>query len=358
MGVKIMNFVVSGRRVVGVAVGLSAVLGLVACGDDDESDSGGTVPSAGTNSPTATGTGSTSDSDDAGPTRTVCVNKFITVSVVDEEVFGFRDALQAQLPDVEFDIQSAEGDAGTNQTISAQFARGGCDLIVAATTPGAQAAAAATDTIPIVFLGVSNPVQAGLVESLDRPGGNITGASDPLPVEAELDAMLQAMPDAQVIGLIWTSGDEAGELHTSRAKTHIEDLGLEAVEAPITTSADASQATQAIAGSVDIIQLPCDATTLSAVPAITAAATEANVPVIGCSAEAVDGGAILSGSYDYTSLGAGAAELAVQIFNGVSPAELAVVVPAVSGFDVNVTKAEELGIVLPEELVENATRTI
>lgn len=308
-----------------------------ACGGGNDNSSGGTGSSDG---------------------ATVCINKYITVGPVDDEVNGFIAAVEEALPGTKFDVQSAEGDAGTNQTISEKFARGGCDLIVAATTPGSQAALAATSDIPIVFLGVSNPVPAGLVETLDRPGGNVTGASDPLPVEAELDAMLEALPDARTVGLIWTSGDTAGELHTKRARDHIQKLGLKVREAPITSSGDASQAAQSIAKDVDLIQLPCDATTLAAVSAIVAAATAARVPVIGCSSEAVDGGAILSGAYDYVELGKLAGAIGVRILKGESPSEIAVVVPPVTGFDVNVTKAKELGIVLPEKLVAEAVRKI
>lgn len=329
------------RYAISFAFSFIVSMTFAACGDDNDSSSEGTEPAAST-----------------GEAATVCINKYITVSVVDDEVNGFREAVEDALPGTKFEVQSAEGDAGANQTISAQFARGGCDLIVAATTPGAQAALAATSDIPIVFLGVSNPVQAGLVETLDRPGGNVTGASDPLPVEAELDAMLEALPDATTVGLIWTSGDEAGELHTKRARDHIQELGLKVREAPLTSSGDASQAAQSIAKDVDLIQLPCDATTLAAVPAIVAAATDAGVPVVGCSSEAVDGGAILSGAYDYVELGRLAGEIAVRILQGESPAEIAVVVPPVTGFDVNVTKAKELGIVLPETLVAEAVRKI
>lgn len=325
-------------RIAGVAVVLA--LAAAGCGDDD--DAGGSASAAGTNEQSK-----------------VCINKYVTVSVVDEEVNGFRDALEEAGIDADVNLQSAEGDAGTNQTISKQFVDDGCDLIVAATTPGAQAAAAATSDIPIVFLGVSNPVDAGLIDDLRAPGGNVTGAADPLPIEAELDAMIEILPDTEKVGLIWTSGDSAGELHVDRARDHIEELGLEPVEAPITSSGDGTQAALSLIERVDAIQLPCDAQTLAAVPAIVAAADREKVPVFGCSGEAVDGGAILAGSYNYVELGELAASLAVKILNGeAEPGELAVAVPEVNGFDLNTTKAKELGLTVPKELLDQAIREV
>jgi putative ABC transport system substrate-binding protein len=292
----------------------------------------------------------------------ICYNQFITVSVITEETKGMQGAFPGlglvEGQNAKLIIQNPEGDSATNQTIAQGFIDQGCDILVGSATPGAQALAKASKTVPIVFIGVSNPVEAGLVKSLDAPGGNVTGVADRLPVELETDAMIQIKPGIKTIGLIWTTGDTAGEAHVARARNHITSLGLTFVEAPITNSADAIQSAQSLAGRVDAIQLPCDAPTLSAVPAIVKVADDAKIPVYGCSGEAVANGAILAGDYDYIKVGESAAKLVAQILlDGKDPGAIPVVVPTLLGFTLNKTHATLLGLTIPADLLAKAPKT-
>ncbi|HEY8581300.1 MAG TPA: ABC transporter substrate-binding protein [Capillimicrobium sp.] len=318
---------------------LAMAAGATACGSDEDSASSGDV---------ASGAGL------AG--KKVCVDQYTTAPQTDAIVKGFQRRL-GELPStdaLEVTIKNPEGDAGTQQTLAKQFIDEGCDVLVPLATAGSQLYAKTTSTVPVVYSAVSTPREAGLVQDFKRPGGNVTGVAAPLPVTEEIDAMLKVMPDMRRVGLIWKNGDPAGDANAEQAKAHLADLGIDAIDAPISSAADASTAVQSLVGKVDAIELPCDGTTIAAGAGIVKVARDASLPVFGCSGDAVKAGAVLAGAYSYEGLGELTAELAVKIANGADPATTPVTVAEVPGFDLNVTEAESLGLTIPEELVDRA----
>ncbi|MBN9273334.1 MAG: ABC transporter substrate-binding protein, partial [Mesorhizobium sp.] len=196
--------------------------------------------------------------------KTVCVNRYASAPVIDDILKGMDAGFKAAGGDkIVQNIQNPEADAATQQTIAQQFASGGCDVIVVVGTAAAQSIQQATKTVPVVFAGVSTPVEAGLIKSLDQPGGNMTGVSDPLPVESEIDGMLNVLPSIETIGLIYKVGDPAGDPLAARAIAHIEGKGLKHVTAGIANAGETTQAAQSLVGRVQAIEFPCDTTTIS-----------------------------------------------------------------------------------------------
>lgn len=297
--------------------------------------------------------------------RTVCVNRYASAPVIDQVMAGLEAGLAeaqgvsggASGGGVAWNVQNPEADAGTQALVSQQFAAGGCDVIVTVGTAATQAIQQATDTVPVVFLAVSTPVESGLAESLERPGGNITGVSDPLPVEAEIDGMLAIKPGIRTIGLIYRVGDAAGDVLAARARAHIESLGLSHVTAGISNPGETTQAAQSLVGRVDAIQFPCDTTTISGVVGAMAVADDNGIPAFGCTTNSVLAGAILAGSYDYTAVGHAAGLLAAEVLRGADPAETPVVVPAIGGFELNTTAAARLGLSIPQAMLDAAMGT-
>jgi putative ABC transport system substrate-binding protein len=161
----------------------------------------------------------------------------------------------------------------------------------------------------------------------------------------------------QTVGVIWNSGDAGGQNLYNRAQAHLEELGLDIVEAPITGSADTLSAARSLVDRVDVIELPCDSETLAGVDAIISTASEAGIPVFGCTGEAVSKGAILAGAFDYTEVGREAARLIDQILDGADPGTLAVVVPEITGSELNLTSADALGLEIPAEIRDAAVKT-
>lgn len=288
----------------------------------------------------------------------ICVNQYATASVIADILRGLKDGLKKE--NISTDgmiVQNPEGDAATQQTLAQGFVSDNCDVIVAIATPGAQVFRRLTSTIPVVFVGSSTPVEAGLVKSFEKPGTNFTGVADPAPVEADIDAMTKILPRMKSVGLIYKAGDPAGDFLAKRAIAHLEKRGLTPVIASIANAGEATQAAQSLMGKVDAVQLPGDSTTMSGIAGILKVTNEAKIPVFGCLSEAVSQGAVLSGSYSYVEVGALAAQTIRKVLGGEDPAQIPVVVPNAHGFDVNLTQAKKLGLEIPEEIMTRAMQT-
>ncbi len=301
----------------------------------------------------------TAQADDAGLAgKTVCVNRYASAPVIDDVLKGLDVGLKSAAGGkIVQNIQNPEADAGTQQTISQQFANGGCDVIVVVGTAAAQSIEQATKSVPVVFAGVSTPVEAGLIKSLDIPGGNMTGVSDPLPVESEIDGMLRVLPTIETIGLIYKVGDPAGDPLAARAVTHIKSKGLKQVTAAIANAGDTTQAAQSLVGRVQAIEFPCDTTTISGMAGALKVANDAKLPVFGCTSDAVKGGAILAGSYSYVDVGKDASKLVLEVLKGSAPATMPVIIPKITGFELNKTQAAALGLKIPDDMLSSAVKT-
>ncbi|MGE3875262.1 MAG: ABC transporter substrate-binding protein [Parvibaculaceae bacterium] len=288
----------------------------------------------------------------------ICVNQYATATVIDDILNGFKDGLGKKGISTEaMVVQNPEGDAATQLTLAQGFVNDNCDVIVAIATPGAQVFRKLTTTIPVVFVGSSTPVEAGLINSFEAPGTNFTGVADPAPVEADIDAMLKVLPDMKTIGLIYKAGDPAGDFLAARAIAHIKERGLSHVVAAIANAGETTQAAQSLVGKVDAIQMPGDSTTMSGIAGIVKVATEAKIPAFGNLSEGVSQGALLSGSYSYVEVGNLAADVVAKVLAGGNPATMPVVVPGAAGFEINVTQAKALGLTIPQELLDKATKT-
>lgn len=316
------------KTVIGAAFGVVIALTASACSDSSSEPSG--------------------DSGEKLSGMKVCMDKFITSPSTDDLVRGAEEAFKGT--GVEFVVKSSEGESGTTQTILQQFASEDCDAYMPVATEAAQATKAKVDDKPIVFVASSTPVQAGLVESIDAPGGNVTGVSDPYPVVAEIDAMLAIKPDIETVGMIWKAGDTAGDELARQSKEHFQELGIDVVDATVSTISDTSLAVQSLVGKVDAIQVPGDTTTLAAIPAILKVARENDMPVFGAANDTVKAGGIVAGSWNYENVGFVAANLMISILEGADPATTPVIVPDDVDLSVNLEEIERLGLKVPEGL--------
>ena len=290
--------------------------------------------------------------------KTVCVNRYASAPVIDDILKGMDAGFKAAGGEkIVQNIQNPEADAATQQTIAQQFANGGCDVIVVVGTAAAQSIQQATKTVPVVFAGVSTPVEAGLIKALDKPGGNMTGVSDPLPVESEIDGMLSILPSIETIGLIYKVGDPAGDPLAARASAHIEGKGLKHVTAGIANAGETTQAAQSLVGRVQAIEFPCDTTTISGMAGALKVAKDAKLPVFGCTSDAVKGGAILAGSYSYVDVGTETAKQVVAVLKGGDTATMPVIVPKIAGYEINKTEAAALGLKIPADMLSSAVKT-
>ncbi len=147
---------------------------------------------------------------------------------------GFVDALvEAGFSKDNIDVQNAQGEISNCATIATKFVNDKVDLILAIATPAAQTAAQATTEIPILATAVTDFVEAGLVESNDAPGGNISGTSDMNPIEEQADLLVKLMPNAETVGILYCSAEDNSTLQARLARTALEKRGLTVTDYPV-----------------------------------------------------------------------------------------------------------------------------
>lgn len=201
---------------------------------------------------------------------------------LDEIREAFLAELKAQGYDdskVVIDYQNGQGDMGTLNTIAQKFVGDGVDMIVAIATPAAQAAAAATDSTPIIFSAVTDPVDAGLVSDLEAPDRNLTGTSDAIPVDRIFALADELTPGIKTYGLLYNNGESNSVSVIRDVKVALNAAGIAFEEATVINSSEVTTAAQSLVGKVDAIFSPIDNTVAYAMPNLAQIAIEAKLPV-------------------------------------------------------------------------------
>jgi putative ABC transport system substrate-binding protein len=192
---------------------------------------------------------------------------------------GIIEGLKQQGVAAETTYQSAQGQPATAAQIARSFLGSSPAVIVAISTPSAQAAAAATKDVPVVFTAVTDPVSAGLVTDLNHPGGNVTGLSDLSPLSQHLDLILEISPEVKTLGIPYNPGEANAVTLLKLMTGYANERGLKVVEATASKSADVVAAARSLAGEVDAIYVPTDNTIVSALESLIVVARQAKVPV-------------------------------------------------------------------------------
>ena len=273
---------------------------------------------------------------------------------------GFIDVLTEQGyvegENISCQIQNAQGDMATANTIAQKFKNENLDLILAIATPTAQAVANLVKDKPILITAVTDPVGAGLVESAERPGNNVTGTNDLQPMEGQFKLAQDLAPGTKTVGIIYNAGEANSVVQVKMAKDIAAQLGLEVVEATADTSAGVLQAAQSFAGRVDVIYVPTDNTVVSAFSSVVKVAEENKIPIIAGEENLVSQGALATVGVNYYRLGRQTAEMALKIIAGeAEPETMPIESQKETELVINVDAAKTLGITIPDALLEKAT---
>lgn len=254
--------------------------------------------------------------------------------------------------------QNAQGEQANLQSIAQQFLSNNVDLVCAIATGSAQVMASATEEIPIVGTAITDYESGNLVESNEAPGLNVTGTSDMNPITDQVDLLLQLVPAAKTIGIIYTSSEINSQIQVDAVKAYAEELGVSTVEATISTVNDIQQAAQSLVGKVDCIYLPTDNNIASAIPQVVSITDEAGLVTV-CGADSmVTAGGTATYGINYYKLGYQTGEMAVQILKGeATPAEMPIQFAKTEDLTVTINQdaVERLDITVPAELAERAT---
>ncbi|HHU32865.1 MAG TPA: ABC transporter substrate-binding protein [Clostridia bacterium] len=266
-------------------------------------------------------------------------------------IAGLADNGYVEGKNITFDYQNAQGDQSNLSTISDRFVNDKVDLILAIATPAAQAVAGKTSDIPILGTAITDYVAARLVDSNEAPGGNVSGTTDMNPVKEQIDLLVKLVPNAETVGVLYTSSEDNSIVQAAMAKEAIENLGLNYVEVTVTNSNDVQQATQSIVGQCDAIYIPTDNVFSSAMPVVHGVTSQSKTPVIcGETGMAKEGGLATLGT-SYYELGYQTGIMAAKVLNGeAEPATMPIESAKKFDYYINGAVAEEFGITIPSDL--------
>ena len=313
----------------------------------------------------AAGCSGSSDTSGSGEdSYTIGISQFAEHGSLDNCREGFLKGLEnegiVERENLTVEYQNAAADMGTASQISDAFVSDKVDLICAIATPTAQSAYnAAMDTdIPVVYTAVTDPVAAELADEDGNPVGNVTGTSDELPIKEQLEMIRQMLPEAETVGIMYTTSEANSISALETYKELAGDYGFEIVESGISSTADISLAADDLISKVDCITNLTDNTVVASLPTILEKANEKGIPVFGSEIEQVRIGCLAAEGLDYVALGEQTGEMAAKILKGQAQAsDMAYETITEPGFYVNTKVAENLGVTVPEELAQNAVES-
>lgn len=279
---------------------------------------------------------------------------------LDDAYRGFVDGLIEEGfvdgENIEIDFQNAQADQSNLMTMSERFVKNNVDLILAIATPAAQSVASATDTIPVLFTAVTDPVAARLVETWEKPGLNVTGVSDVGPIEEQIQLCQTLVPDAKTLGVIYNSSEVNSEVQAKQAEEIAKELGLAVEFGTVTSVNDIEQVASSLAAKVDVIYMPTDNTIASAIPNLVKVAQAKKLIVVGAEEGNVQSGVAATIGISYYKMGIQTGKMAARILrDGEKPADISVEKLDDTDLVLNQGYADEIGYTFAEELVEAAT---
>ncbi len=293
------------------------------------------------------------------------ITQIVTHPALDANRQGFIDQLEkegfVEGKDVEYDFRNPEGDMSLAASIAQKFVSQKVDMILAIATPTAQACVNAVKNtdIPVVFGAVTDPVEAGLVDSWEEPGGQVTGISDWADVGAQIQLILDIVPEVKKIGVIYNSGETNSKIQVEELKKVAPNLGIDkVVEANAATSADVMGAAQSLMGRVDAVWVPTDNTVVSAFEAVVKVCEDNQIPAFAADTATVKRGAIGTPGIDYYVLGLEDGKVAARILSGTPPADIPVKKVPMTDLYLNPAAAERMGVSIPPHVLGRASKII
>jgi putative ABC transport system substrate-binding protein len=262
---------------------------------------------------------------------------------------GFEDG-----KNLTFRFQSAQGNVSTAAQIARKFVGDSPDAIVAISTPSAQAVVAITTTIPVIYSAVGDPVAAKLVKSWDASGTNVTGVSDMVPADKQLDLIHRVLPQAKRIGIIYNPGEANSVAFLAMLKKAIASGGYELVESPAPRTVDVTTAAKSLIGKVDLIFAPTDNTVASAFAGVAKVADDAKVPLFAGDSELVKQGAAFGLAVNYQDIGRQTGRVVARVLKGEAPGSIASATSDKLDVYVNSAAAETQGVKIPADIAQTS----
>jgi putative ABC transport system substrate-binding protein len=290
----------------------------------------------------------------------------VTQLMTNPGIDAIRDGFLAEMKrlgyeegkNVEYSLQNAQGDNMVSQSIAKKFVSDKCDMIFAITTPSAQVCAKeikGTD-IPMVFGAITDPIASGVVASLEKPGGNITGTSDAWPTNEQFDLLLQLVPTVKRIGVVYNPGETNSEFNMKEVARVCADKNLQLISVPVSNTSEVLAAAQSLVGRIDAFYVSADNTVITAMDAVVKVSEQNRIPLLpGVSSNVEQGGFGTLGP-NYYDIGVEAAKIADRIIKGEKPGDIPVSTAKNFDYFFNLESAKATGVVIPQELLNKASQ--
>ncbi|CAM4171524.1 ABC transporter substrate-binding protein [Paracidovorax anthurii] len=290
----------------------------------------------------------------------------VTAIVEHPALDSIRDGVKASLKaagyeegkTLKWQYQSAQGNTGTAAQIARKFVGDQPDAIVAIATPSAQAVVAATKSVPVVFSAVTDPVAAKLVANWEPSKTNVTGVSDVLALDKQMELVRQVVPGAKRVGVVYNPGEANSAVVVKELKTLLPKLGMTLVEAAAPRSVDVGAAARSLVGKADVIYTGTDNNVVSAYEALVKVGQEAKLPLVAADTDSVKRGAIAAYGINYRDLGEQTGRMVVRILKGEKPGDIKPEISTKMELFVNPGAAEKQGVKLSDALVKSAAQVV
>jgi ABC-type uncharacterized transport system, periplasmic component len=333
-----------------LALAATMVVG-AACGATGDKAGEGGSSSGGSGGAEGTGAGQEQK------TYTISISQYLSHPSLDATRDGFLAALKdggfVEGENLKIDENNAQDDSTNNLSIAQKIAGSKSDLVLAIATPSAQAVVQKVKDRPVLFAAVTDPVDAKIIGSMDKPGGNVTGAADTNPEATVrlMDFVAEHFPNVKKIGIIINKGEPNAVVMSKNAKEALAKHGIELVEAAITNSSEVKQAAESLVGRVDAFFITLDNRVVSAVDSIIQVANANDIPFFSSDRDTVEKGAFATVGFKYYDHGYQVGEMAVDILkNGANPGDMKVTVPEKLDLILNLKAAQEQGIEVTDEM--------
>ena len=294
----------------------------------------------------------------AAQQKSVAVTSIVEHPALDAVRDGVKEALQkAGLEDgktLRWQYQTAQGNAGTAGQIARKFVGDQPDVIVAISTPSAQALLATTKNIPIVFSAVTDPVAGQLTPSWDASGTNVTGVSNALDLTKQAEMIRRILPQAKRVGMVYNPGEANSATVIKQLRELLPKYGMTLVEAAAPRSVDVATSARSLLGKVDLFYTNNDNNVMSAYESIVKVANDAKVPLLSADTDSVKRGAVAAYGIDYHELGLQTGAMVLRILNGEKPGAIKPETGSTLRLFVNTGAAEKQGVALPPDLIQSA----
>ncbi|OQO78671.1 ABC transporter substrate-binding protein [Enterococcus gallinarum] len=252
--------------------------------------------------------------------KTVGILQLVEHGSLDAAYEGFKEGLAEggykEGENLTLEYQNAQNSQDNLKSMSEKLVKNSPDLLLGIATPAAVSLANETTDIPIVVTAVTDLVEAKLADSNEAPGRNITGTSDMVPIDKQIQLLLSIVPDAKTIGIMYNAGEANSKIQADLAEKALKDAGVDVKVLTANTTNDVQQVTTSLAKDVDGIYVPTDNTFASAAAVVGEVAKETKTPIVAGSVEQVEDGALATFGIDYKSLGKQTGELAAKILDG------------------------------------------